>query len=619
MSAPTIYEYIKEQESSFETEEMKLGANWNWNFKTHVDMIFHLKNGVFYTGENNWLRAFKNIMEPILNLSYWSEDIELKDVVFYIEEKADRVLSFLVKKYHDEVFVHKYNLDTMFDEITESDLDYGGALVQKSKDPKPEIMELKAVAFCDQTDILGGPIAFKHNFSPDKLREMSKMGWGEEKNGATISLEDLIVLAEPEKNLMGTSGITSKTTGKNIEVYIVRGNLPEAYLKDNDETDKWYNQIQIVAFYYGKQEKREGVVLYRKKEEEGSLKFHTSKKVYGRALGRGVGETLLHPQIWTNFLTIHKTNMLEASSKSVLYTDDQSYTQRQKIQDMENNEMTTIEDGKVIRRVPTENPVGVQLFEKSINEWYEHGQLAGAAFDPMLGKEAASGTTFRGQNQVVQQGRGIHDRRRGQRAKFIEEIYRDWIIPEIVKEINKGKTFLATLSADEMAWVAERFAENYASKEQVQDVLNGVPPRDFEMLKQQCLQDFQKKGNKHLFEILKDEFSDVEVKMGINIEAKQKRLAEMSDKVSSILQTVLANPQNFLMTMQIPGMAEKFGDILEFSNISQVDFAALMKKMNEQQAQATQAQQPPPATPIASSGGGQPSPVQVNAPQYANR
>lgn len=590
MSTPAdIYEYVTEQEKAYETDEVRLGDNWHWNMRKHIQLIFHLKNGVFFTGENNWLRAFKNIMEPILNLSYWSEDIELKDVLFYIEENEGRVLSFLVKKYHDEVFVRKYNLDTMFDEITESDLDYGGALVSlNTESPKPEVLGLNSIAFCDQTDIEGGPIAFKHNFSPDKLRAMSRFGWGKESNGATISIEELITLAEPQKNLLGTSGMKSKTSGKNIETYIIRGNLPEAYLEDNENIDDWYNQIQIVAFYYGKNDKREGVTLYRKTEDEGNLMFHTSKKVFGRALGRGVGEALLHPQIWTNFLTIHKTNMLESASKTPLVTDDESYTQRQRIQDMENLEITTIAEGKKIYQVPTASPVNVQLFEKSIDEWHEQAQYLGSAFDPMMGKEAVSGTTFRGQNQIVQQGRGIHDRRRGQRAKFIEEIYRkkgNGIIARMVKEMNRGHKFYATLSSEEMMWVAEQLAEAYASKEQVKALLTGQEVKDKETLKQECIAQFTKKGNKHLFEILKGEFEDVEIKMGISIASKQKDIAALSDKVSSILQTVLQNPQNFLMAMQIPGMADKFSDVLEFSNISQVDFAALIQKMNEQQSQ----------------------------------
>lgn len=576
MNKSSIYEYVKAEEGKFESDEIQLGENWHWNFRRHVQLLFHLKNGVFYTGANDWLRAFKNIMEPMLNLSYWAEDIEVKDVEFFIENEMGRVLAFLIRKYHHEVYVREHDLDTLFDEITESDLDYGGVLVQKGAE-RPEVIHLNSVAFCDQTDILGGPIAFKHHFSPDALRKMSKLGWGEESNGATTSIEELIELADTDKTPAGVLNTKSnKVPGKTIEVYIIRGNLPEAYLKDNDNLDDHYNQLQIIAFYSSKKGVKEGVTLYRKKESEGNLKFHTSKKVYGRALGRGAGEALIHPQIWTNFLTIHKTRLLEAASKVPLYTDDPGYTQRNKIQEMENLEVTVVEDGKKIVQVPTAAPANIQLLERSVNEWLEHGQLASSAFDPMLGKEPVSGTTFRGQERTVQQGRGLHERRRGQRAKFIEEIYRDWILPDIKKEVLKGKKFLATLTTEEMQWVADRLAENYATRKILDVLLSGEIPPDKEMLRQEFLRDFSKMGNRHLLEILKGEFDDVEIRMGINIASKQKDLVGMSDKIFSIFQTAFTNPQQFIATMQVPGMAKAFQDILEFSGVDSVDFTTLV-------------------------------------------
>ena len=570
---PTIYSYIQTEESHFETNEVRVADNWNWSFKQHVQLIFHLKNGVFFSGENDYLRAFKNILEPMLNLSYWTEDIEVKDVVFYIESKVGRSLSFLIKKYHDEVYVKEHDLDELFDEITESDLDYGGALVKKAK-KRPEIIDLKTIAFADQTNILGGPMGFKMHLSPDKLRDMEKLGWGDkEKNGATISIEDLIVLAENEVDPAGTTTTNSRTTGKNIDVYVVMGSLPEAYLKDNDNMEDYLYQVQVVGFYTDKAHKRNGVTLFRRKGDDSNIKFHTCKKVQGRALGRGEGEALIHPQIWTNFLEIHKMNMLEAGSKVPLYTDDPNYHNRNRIQDMENLEITVIEDNKQIRQVPTVAPANIQLFENSINTWFEQAQLTASAFDPIIGETPKSGTTFRGQERTVQQGRGLHDRRRGQRAKFLEEIYRDWIIPDMVRSILNGKEFLATLTSEEVSWISDQLAENFAHKQIIEDVLDLKIPRDKEELKAEFLEKFSKKGDKHLIKILKDEFKGVEVKMGINIAGKQKDLAGLSDKVLSIFQFIFSNPQAFQQAMQIPGMSGAFNDILEFSGINQADFA----------------------------------------------
>jgi len=588
-----IFSYIKEEENRFHTEKVRIGENWHWSFKDHVQLLFHLKNGQFYTGENDYLRAFKNIMEPILNLAYWSEDIEVKDIVFFIENKNGRALSFLIKKYHDEVFIKQHNIDTFLDEITENDVDYGGVLVQKTNEPKPEVLDFLSIAFCDQTDILGGPIGFKFNFAPNKLRKMSKLGWGNEKNGANISIEDLILLAEHKKDPSGIQETgENATTGKNIEVYVVRGTLPDHYLRDNGDYDYYCDQVQVVAFYRDEKGNKKGVCLYRKEEYESSLKFHTSKKVYGRALGRGVGESLIQPQVWTNFLEIHKMNMLEAGSKVPLYTDDESYANRNQIQDMENLEITTVADGKRIFQVPTVAPANVQLFDKSINDLYEHAQALGAAYDPLLGKEQASGTTFRGQERVVAQGRGFHDRRRGQRAKFIEEIYRDWIIPRLVKEITSGKEFLATLTSDEVQWVSEQLAENWANRQQIDALLNGEMPRDKEELKQEAKIAFQKNGNRHILKILKDEFKDVEVKIGINVASKQKDLFGLTDKLLAIFQFVFTNPAGFQQVMQIPGMSGAFNDILEYSGINPVDFNAVASMNVQPMMQPQQQQQP---------------------------
>lgn len=597
---PDIYGYIKEEESRFQTEQVTIGDNWQWSFRDHAQLIFHLKNGVFFTGDNNWLRPFKNIMDPLLNLAYWAEDIEVKDIVLYVEEGSWRVLSFLVKKFHDEVFVKEYNLDTFLDEITESDVDYGGVLTQETEEGA-EVLQFNAIAFCDQTDILGAPLGLKFHFSPGTLRKMAERGWGNEKNGATISIEELIVMADEEKTPDGMRAtVENKTPGKQIEVYVVKGYMPDHYLEDNNDMEYFCDQVQVCAFYTDPKGNKHGVTLYRKEADASSLKFHTSKKVHGRALGRGFGEALLQPQIWTNFLAIHKTNMLEAGSKTPLWTDDESYTNKNRIQDMENNEITVLAEGRQIGLVPTTDPNKVRLFEGSINEWYEHAQGATSAYDPILGKEPPSGTTFRGQERSVQQGRGLHDRRRGQRAKFVEEHYRDIFIPKMKKEILKGKKFMASLSTEEMQWVREQLAENYANKQQTEDLFNGVVPADKELLKQKFLEDFSKKGNKHILEILKGEFEDAEVKIGINVAGKQKDLFGLTEKIFSIFQFIFANPAGFQQVMKIPGMSRKFNDILEFSGLNEVDFAAFagMPQLQTPEGQPTPQPSPIPATPL---------------------
>lgn len=575
-----IYSYIKTEESRYQTEKIRVGDNWDWNMRDHIQMLFHLKNGMFFTGRNdyNQIRAFRNVMEAMIDLANWTEDIEMKDVVFFIENKRGRVLSFFIKKYHDEVFVRKHNLDEYIDELTDEDNTYGGVLRQRTSTPKPKIIKLNTIAFCDQTDIMGGALGFKFNFSPDKLRSMASAGWGEESNGADISIEELIALARPEKQTDGIINMRkNQTTSKNIEVYIVRGNLPEHYLKGNDNMDDHYNQLQIRAFYTNQNNKKEGVCLYRKKEKEGNIKFGTTKPVHGRGLGRGEGEKNIHPQIWTNFLETHKLLMQQAGSKVLPWTDDEDFAENHELREKENLEMSTVRQGSRMGIIPTMDANRIALFENSISTWFEVAQTSSNAHDPLMGKEPPSGTTFRGQERTVSQGRGAHDRKRGIRAKMIEEDYRDWIIPDMKKEML-DKKFLATLSVDEMDWVYDTLARNRAIDAQYEAFFKGEIPADLEIMTEIEREKLVKGGAKLLLKMIDKELKDAEIKIGINVAGKQKNLADLSDKVLAIFQFAFANPQAFQQSMQIPALAKAFNDIMEFSGLNQADFMSLVKQ-----------------------------------------
>src|SRR3990167_4262035 len=340
----TIFSYILREETSYKTREIQVGDNWPWNMSNHLSVSFHFKHGKYLNSSNDITtkQPFNNIILPILEFRYSAEDRDVKDIIFETEDPEKQHLSFLIKKYWDDVFTVENNLDDFIDYAIEEKVDFGGCLVKKSVDAVPEVIPLQTIAFCDQTDILGGPIGFKFNFSPEALKRKAKLGWGEEKNGATITIDELITLASQEKDSPGNQvNNQNKGTGKNIEVYVVRGTLPSAYLKGHD-MDNLTNQVQVVAFYYDKKNMRNGVTLFKSEEKEDVLKFHSPKKIHGRALGEGGVEELLDPQIWANFAEIHKNNLLKAASKVALFTDDPNFVNR-KIRDMENLETLTID------------------------------------------------------------------------------------------------------------------------------------------------------------------------------------------------------------------------------------------------------------------------------------
>ena len=112
-----IFTFIRDEEINY-GQEIEVLPNWNWCMKDHIQNSILLKHGKFIKATNvlESKSPYKNIIYPLLNLRYRAEDIDLRDVVLYVDDPEKFHLSFLVKKYHDDVYVLDHDLDTLFDE-----------------------------------------------------------------------------------------------------------------------------------------------------------------------------------------------------------------------------------------------------------------------------------------------------------------------------------------------------------------------------------------------------------------------------------------------------------------------------------------------------------------------
>lgn len=577
----SIFDYIKEEENIYQTKEIKIGENWNWNMANHISLSFHFKYGKFISLSNDpkIKPPFNNIILPILEFRYAAEDRDVKDIIFESEEPENQHLSFLIKKYFDDVFVIENNIDDFLDDAIEQNIDYGGLLIQKGKGAVPEVIRLQTVAFCDQTDMLGGPIGFKYNFSPEKLKTKAKVGWGDSKNGADHTIDQIITLATKKKNIFNDSydSQNNQVTGKNIEIYIVRGELPEDYLDNNGDNDKLVNQVHVIGFYNDEKGKH-GVTLYKSKETENILKFYTSKEIFNRALGWGGIEALIDPQILINSAEINKNNLLKSASKIVFYTDDQGYSSRNQIRNMENLQITAIEkDSKYgIRQIPTASP-NINLFDQRIRELEDHAQKLAGVTDPLLGKQPPAGTPFRLQERITTEGKRPHERIAGKFDKFLEEIINDWIVPHIIKQIVKGKKFLSTLTSDQMQYILQHVPHNRAVRRQWEDVLSGRIPNDITIYEEEEKKRLIQNGSQHILEILEDEFKNVRMKVKIRVSSKQKDMALFVDKLVNLLKQYWTLPPE---VKNDPVSLELLSQILEGSGISPASLGKITMGMS---------------------------------------
>jgi len=172
---------------------------------------------------------------------------------------------------------------------------------------------------------------------------------------------------------------------------------------------------------------------------------------------------------------------------------------------------------------------------------------------------------------------GLHNYRRGQYAKHLEEIYVDWIIPHIQKKITEGAKFLSELSLEEMDYVVDKLVVNESNKMMVEKTLNGelVTPEAREFFEQEVRDKFKKKGNKHFIEILKKEFRRVPLGVKVSVAGKSKDLARQTQNYVNLFREIRqTDPQLF----KIPAIANIFNQVIESTGLDPVDFASITEQ-----------------------------------------
>ena len=288
-------------------------------------------------------------------------------------------------------------------------------------------------------------------------------------------------------------------------------------------------------------------------------------------MGIGGAEELFDPQVWMNFDIITMTNMLKQASKVIHITDDPAFANRNRtLDDAENGEIFPIEQGRTVQQINT-IPVNITVFENSIKEWQAHAQLISAAHDPILGIQPPSGTSGILQDFVVAQAQSTHDYRRGKLASNFEEIYMDWFLPMISRELRKGYEFLSELDTNELKEIQEKVVQNNVNKMIAEKILSGnsLIMEEIESYRELLMAEFEKNGSKWWLKILEGELKDIPLKIKVNVAGKQKNIGTTLVKVLGIFQDVFRNPQ----LLENPQMSDLLNQILESAGLSPINWS----------------------------------------------
>lgn len=588
MQDHNVYSYIQSEQNSWGMVRVPLTNSKDWNMKEHIERCLNVSNGWFHQGKNDGLRASNDIVTPIIDVAFHSENFDVKDIVPYVDDISQSRKSFLVKKFHPG-WAKKYQLDTFIDEVVETSVIYDLVLVKDINNVRPEVVKLQDIAFCDQTDILSGPICLRHEYSISDLLSF-KGKWDNDK------IDEVIIMAKASKKVSTANNQEVKTPGKYIECFELSGSLPESWLIDGGDPNKYVDSMFIVNYYTTSDGNKQGITLYKGKDKKLTDKFKALKidtvRSPGRACGRSLVERLFDPQVWSHYSAIKIKKMLD-SAVNLIQTDSEEYGNK-KISSLKENTVLKHEPGRPLTRMDMQLQ-NVQPVKDFQDQQETRARLLGSASEASLGINPSAGTPFALQSLIAERGDSMHIYRQGKIATFFSDVlYPEMILPYLVADMNKGQNFSEELTLDELQDVANDIAI-VASNERIKDlILQGqVVTKEQQTLMMDIVREgFKKGGDRKFFEIVKDDIKDIPVKVRVNVAGKQKYLARNAEALSNLIRQIMVAPEAFKM---IPGLGKAYNQLIESSGMNPIDFSEIV--MPEEQAAPLPMQ--PPAAPVA--------------------
>jgi len=572
---------ISKQLSENYNSTVEIAEGLEYSLKDTNKQIDYIANSKYLSGnldEFGREKPYYNIANYRHNVAVRATDFDTKDVTI-VSETRDYVRSLLIGKkvrqwMKDKVFAKDLN------RMGEKRPKYGWILVKKVEvDGELDIQIVKhSNAIVDQTDVFRSPIKELHP-AMTRAELVAKKGiWNDE------AIDRLLARDVDE-----------------YEICEITGEMPDSVMDDGDE-----NTFSMYRFFICEDSKSEdGEILFQETLKEGTTiedyyMFCGWAEQDGR-LPRGVFEDMFEAQTGTNETKLLERDAVIMASKTGFWTDGETI-ENNIITDLDNGFILKLDKGETFSQVNTMTNA-LPAFDRLKDDWDTQAEKVTSTFDALTGETLPSGTPFRSVAIQNQEASSLFIYRREEMGIFLTELFNNWIIPDIIKDINREWILSAEFSADELAKIDERFGI-YKANEVIKDKLMNLEldvdftAEKYEESIQSYVELLQETDNTRFLEVPKGYFKDFKFKVSVITTNEQRNKAATLESLSNILGQVSStfdpNTGTFAM-LENPALASIFSQAVELSGagISPVTLNKLQSSQGTPNIAPQQAQSQP--------------------------
>lgn len=477
----SIYEIVRDLRETYEHEDIDTVEGLDFNMHDRIIENEFLSNARYMSGdydENGDLKPFHDIVTRIIDNSRAAEEVDTKDMRLTTTDPDFYVRAKLLHAYNQDWMSEK-RIDQFHNDAIETRIKHGGLLVKITE--TEDDLDMEVVDWTqfegDAADLHNGLKSITNFYTPAALIEKAKdQGWDME---AVQQAIELYARADQDEDYKEQR----ETTGKYILVREVFGVLSRQYLDpEADEHDYCYQMHYVAGAEFHSEENGEGGVTLDAFELEESPYYYLPYKkrtVSGKTLGVGAVERARHAQISTNVAAQQYKYSLDMASTHVLQSASKNLKGKNVLKNMKRGTILKYDDGKPISGVDM-SPQALAHLDRYMQAWQMQVDRATGTFAVATGEELPSGTPYRLGAILDQNAQSTPDLRREEYGIFINQIYKERIIPFFIRQIKKQEVLNLKFDPEDLKQIDTDTANYKVNKQIMSGYLDGefdmVPP-----------------------------------------------------------------------------------------------------------------------------------------------
>ena len=602
----TALDIVRKQENDYINSDTQISEYVNFSPKETIDKIEAYINSKHISGETDSLgreKPFFNIVTAASNVWYRATDVDRKDIRIKATTSTSHTTALLANAKSKE-WMRKSNFGTFLNAWGLTLAQYG-SVVSKFVDVDGELVA-KVVPWnrliIDAIEFEGNTVIEKNYYTPAQLRKNELFD--------KEQVESLIANSLQARETQ--DGDKADTKAEYIEVYELHGEFSKEMLTENEaDGDTYVQQVHICAFQETVKDGKSDYLdytLYKGQEENPYHIAHLIKQD-GRSLSIGAVEHLFEAQWMVNHNEKAIKDHLDLASKMVFQSSDPAY-QGKNTGDLDNGSILYHEPNQPLTQLAN-NSHDIAPMQNSKVDWQNQASEVSSTPDSLRGVTPPSGTALGTVQITTQQGLSLFELMTENKGLALEEIWREFVIPNIKKQLDTKEEIVATLDSMSIKQIDSLYIPNEAKKRYNEiavekvikaletDDLSQVPqPYDADSAERGVADDMSTLGDTRFFKpdeldekTWKDVFKDFEWDVEIEVTNEQ------SDK-----QAMLANLNFTLGTLASLGDVENARLVLS-KVLEETDIFSPMELASVSQAPSPAQQQqalPPEAAPVTS-------------------